>query len=139
MFGEEARACARTSASATLCSGKRLIGRGFGELGRVQSDLNKTNILTLNEKGEVAVEIMGRTYTIVHIIAMFLRYLKNEAEKFLNEEVNLAVVSVPAYFTPQQKVATEDAALSAGFDVLMSSFHLLSLVLLSPTQAADLF
>jgi molecular chaperone DnaK (HSP70) len=118
MFGEEARACARTSASATLCSGKRLIGRGFGELGRVQSDLSKTNILTLNEKGEVAVEIMGRTYTVVHIIAMFLRYLKNEAERFLGEEVQLAVVSVPAYFTPQQKVATEDAALCAGFDVL---------------------
>lgn len=118
MFGEEARACARTSASATLCSGKRLIGRGFGELGRVQSDLGKTNILTLNEKGDVAVEIMGRTYTVVHIIAMFLRYLKNEAEKFLGEEVHLAVVSVPAYFTPQQKVATEDAALCAGFDVL---------------------
>lgn len=117
MFGEEARACARTSASATLCSGKRLIGRGFGELGRVQSDLSKTNILTLNEKGEVAVEVMGRTYTVVHIIAMFLRYLKNEAEKFLGEEVQLAVVSVPAYFTPQQKVATEDAALCAGFDV----------------------
>ncbi|KPA86830.1 putative mitochondrial heat shock 70 protein-like protein [Leptomonas pyrrhocoris] len=118
MFGEEARACARTSASATLCSGKRLIGRSFGELGRVQSDLNKTNILTVNEKGEVAVEIMGRTYTVVHIIAMFLRYLKSEAEKFLGEEVQLAVVSVPAYFTPQQKVATEDAALCAGFDVL---------------------
>ncbi|KAK7201210.1 heat shock 70 protein-like protein [Novymonas esmeraldas] len=118
MFGEEARACARTSASATLCSGKRLIGRGFGELGRVQSDLSKTNILTVNEKGEVAVEIMGRTYTIVHIIAMFLRYLKNEAEKFLGEEVLQAVVSVPAYFTPAQKVATEDAALCAGFDVL---------------------
>ncbi|XQJ27798.1 heat shock 70 protein-like protein [Leishmania guyanensis] len=118
MFGEEARACARTSASATLCSGKRLIGRGFGELGRVHSDLSKTNILTINEKGEVAVEIMGRTYTIVHIIAMFLRYLKGEAEKFLSEEVQQAVVSVPAYFTPQQKVATEDAALCAGFDVL---------------------
>ncbi|KPI87233.1 heat shock 70 protein-like protein [Leptomonas seymouri] len=118
MFGEEARACARTSASATLCSGKRLIGRGFGELGRVQADLSKTNILTLNEKGEVAVEIMGRTYTVVHIIAMFLRYLKNEAEAFLGEEVQQAVVSVPAYFTPQQKVATEDAALCAGFDVL---------------------
>ncbi|CAC9496353.1 heat_shock_70_protein-like_protein [Leishmania infantum] len=118
MFGEEARACARTSASATLCSGKRLIGRGFGELGRVQSNLSKTNILTVNEKGEVAVEIMGRTYTVVHIIAMFLRYLKSEAEKFLGEEVQQAVVSVPAYFTPQQKVATEDAALCAGFDVL---------------------
>lgn len=118
MFGEEARACARTSASATLCSGKRLIGRGFGELGRVQSGLNRTNILTLNEKGMVAMEVMGRTYTITHIMAMFLRYLKNEAEKFLGEEVQLAVVSVPAYFTPQQKVATEDAALCAGFDVL---------------------
>lgn len=117
-FGEEARACVRTSASATLCSGKRLIGRRFGELGRVQSQLHKTNQLTMTETGEVAVEIMGRTYTIVHITAMFLRYLKLEAEKFLKEPVECVVVSVPAYFTPQQKVATEDAALCAGFDVL---------------------
>nr|CCC48743.1 putative heat shock 70 kDa protein [Trypanosoma vivax Y486] len=118
LYGEEARACVRTSASATLCSGKRLIGRGMGELGRVQSQLHKTNMVTLNEKGEVAVEIMGRTYTVVHIISMFLRYLKKEAEKFLKEPVNAVVVSVPAFFTPQQKVATEDAALAAGFDVL---------------------
>lgn len=118
MYGEEARACVRSSASATLCSGKRLIGRGFGELGKVQSDLQKTNILTLNEKGQIAIEVMGRTYSVLHIIAMFLRYLKNEAEKYLGEPVDQVVVSVPAYFTPQQKVATEDAALSAGFDVL---------------------
>lgn len=118
MYGEEARASVRSSASATLCSGKRLIGRGFGELGKVQSDLQKTNILTVNEQGQVAVEVMGRTYTVLHIIAMFLRYLKNEAEAYLKEPVDQVVVSVPAYFTPQQKVATEDAALSAGFDVL---------------------
>nr|CCC91273.1 putative heat shock 70 kDa protein [Trypanosoma congolense IL3000] len=118
LYGEEARACVRTSASATLCSGKRLIGRGVGELGRVQSQLHKTNMVTLNERGEVAVEIMGRTYTVTHITAMFLRYLKREAEKFLKEPVNAVVVSVPAFFTPQQKVATEDAALAAGFDVL---------------------
>ncbi|EPY28802.1 molecular chaperone DnaK [Angomonas deanei] len=118
LFGEEARATVRTSTSATLCSGKRLIGRGFGELGKVQSDVGKTNILSVNERGEISVEIMSRSYTVVHIIAMFLRYLKREAEKFLGEDVDLAVVSVPAYFTPQQKVATEDAALCAGLDVL---------------------
>lgn len=118
MYGEEARACARSSASATLCSGKRLIGRGFGELGKVQSDLQKTNILTVNEQDQIAVEVLGRTYTIIHIMAMFLRFLKNEAEKYLKEPVDRVVVSVPAYFTPQQKVATEDAALCAGFDVL---------------------
>ncbi|CCW64131.1 unnamed protein product [Phytomonas sp. EM1] len=118
MFAEEARACVRASASATLCSGKRLIGRSFGELGRVRAEMNKTNILATSEKGDITIEIMGRSYTVVHIIAMFLRYLKNEAEKYLKEPVNIAVVSVPAYFTPQQKVATEDAALCAGFDVL---------------------
>ncbi|RNF06847.1 heat shock 70 kDa protein [Trypanosoma rangeli] len=49
---------------------------------------------------------------------MFLRYLKHEAEMYLKELVDAVVVSVPAFFTPQQKVATEDAALAAGFDVL---------------------
>eukprot|EP00672_Neobodo_designis_P001921 CAMPEP_0174879222 /NCGR_PEP_ID=MMETSP1114-20130205/83152_1 /TAXON_ID=312471 /ORGANISM="Neobodo designis, Strain CCAP 1951/1" /LENGTH=896 /DNA_ID=CAMNT_0016114613 /DNA_START=73 /DNA_END=2759 /DNA_ORIENTATION=+ len=118
LCGEDARAVARTSSTATLCSGKRLIGRRYGELGRVSGQLGKTNTLHVNERGEVSVEIAGRSYTVTHIIAIFLRHMKKMAEEYLKRPVDACVISVPAYFTPQQKVATEDAALIAGFDVL---------------------
>jgi molecular chaperone DnaK (HSP70) len=118
LCGEDARAVARTSSSATLCSGKRLIGRKYGELGRVSGQLGKTNVLHVNERGEVSVECAGRSYTVTHVIAIFLRHMKKMAEEYLQKPVDACVVSVPAYFTPQQKVATEDAALIAGFDVL---------------------
>lgn len=118
LFGEEARGVARTSASATLCSGKRLIGRRYGELSRVTDQMSKTNTLTFDEAGAVSVECAGRVYNVTHVTGMFLRYLKNCAEEFLKQPVEAAVVSVPAHFSPMQKVATEDAALIAGFDVL---------------------
>lgn len=118
LFGEEARACAATSASATVCSGKRLIGRRYGELGNVTAQMSKTNLISINDRGEVSIEVSGRIYSVTHITGMFLRYLKECAEEYLGKPVDSAVVSVPAYFSPQQKVATEDAALIAGFDVL---------------------
>lgn len=118
VFGEEARGVARTSSSATLCSGKRLIGRRFGELQKVTDQMSKTNTLTFDETGQVSIECAGRVYNLVHVTGMFLRYLKTCAEEFLKQPVDAAVVSVPAHFSPQQKVATEDAALIAGFDVL---------------------
>jgi molecular chaperone DnaK (HSP70) len=118
IFAEEARAVVRSSGSASLCSGKRLIGRRYGELGNVTSQMSKTNVLTINERGEVSVEVQGREYTVTHIMGMFLRHMKLMAEEYLQRPVTQAVVSVPAYFTKNQKVATEDAALIAGFDVL---------------------
>jgi len=84
LFGEEARACARTSASATLCSGKRLIGRRFGELGRVQSQLHKTNVLTFcgdtwfrafNEIGEKDYPDVKRDYN--HVDACCMWFVKS--------------------------------------------------------------
>jgi molecular chaperone DnaK (HSP70) len=117
-FGEYSRSNAHVSGEATVSSGKRLIGRRFGELEKVGEQMRKMNTISLSESGELSIEISGRLYSIVHITGMFLRYIKNEAEAFLKEPVGGVVVSVPAYFTPQQKVATEDAALIAGFDVL---------------------
>lgn len=73
IYGEEARVSSRTNPATTLVSGKRLIGRRVGELQRVTDELRKTTIIHMTENGEVAVDVSGRTYTVVHITAMFLR------------------------------------------------------------------
>jgi len=118
LFGEAARISSKSNPRAALSSGKRLIGRRFGELGRVINYHNRTNELRFSSTGETSVEVEGRVYSVVHITGMFLRHLKKSAEENLGRPVSQCVVSVPAYFTPAQKVATEDAALIAGFDVL---------------------
>eukprot|EP00760_Papus_ankaliazontas_P027195 PhM_4_TR3207/c0_g1_i1/m.49358/K04043/dnaK, HSPA9; molecular chaperone DnaK len=118
LFGEAARVASKTNPFTALSSGKRLIGRRFGELSRVVGQHERTNKLIFSSTGEPSVDVGGRVYSVVHITGMFLRHLKNSAEESLGKSVPQCVVSVPAYFTPQQKVATEDAALIAGFDVL---------------------
>ncbi len=63
------------------------------------------------------VEIDGKSYTPQDISAMILTKLKNDAESYLGEKVNEAVITVPAYFTDSQKQATKDAGKIAGLDV----------------------
>ena len=117
-YGETARAMMRSAQDQLVTNGKRLIGRRRGELTQVLHQLGRTNTLEESSNGEMMIVIRGRQFHIVHIMGMFLRYLKEIAELHLKGRVEACVISVPAYFTARQKVATEDAALVAGFDVL---------------------
>jgi molecular chaperone DnaK len=61
------------------------------------------------------VEIDGESYDPAEISAEILRKLKADAESYLGEDVTRTVVTVPAYFTADQKKATRRAAELAGF------------------------
>ncbi len=77
------------------------------------------------------VRLGEKEYSPQEISAVVLRSLKQRAEETLEEEVNQAVITVPAYFTDAQRQATKEAGEIAGFEVLQ--------ILNEPTAAALVF
>ena len=60
----------------------------------------------------------GKEYTPQQISAFILQKIKKDAEEFLGEPINKAVITVPAYFDDNQRQATKDAGTIAGLDVV---------------------
>lgn len=64
------------------------------------------------------VTVHGKTFTPQQISAFILQKIKQDAEAFLGERVEKAVITVPAYFNDNQRQATKDAGTIAGLDVV---------------------
>ncbi len=60
----------------------------------------------------------GKEYTPQQLSAFLLQKIKKDAEEFIGEPVNKAVITVPAYFDDNQRQATKDAGKIAGLDVV---------------------
>ena len=63
-------------------------------------------------------KVLGKEYTPQQISAFILQKIKKDAEEFIGEPINKAVITVPAYFDDDQRQATKDAGTIAGLEVV---------------------
>ena len=97
-------------------TGERLIGQTAKRQAVANPDRTVSSIK--REMGtDYRVNIGGKRYTPQEISAMILMKLKADAEAYLGDTVDSAVITVPAYFTDSQRQATKDAGKIAGLDV----------------------
>ncbi|MBI4260018.1 MAG: Hsp70 family protein [Actinobacteria bacterium] len=105
----------------TIVSIKRLMGRGVAdpEVQRVK-EWSQYRIVAPTDGTEDSVRVVlgGRDYSPIQVSAMILRKLKEDAELRVGEEVTHAVITVPAYFSHIQKLATRSAGVQAGLRVI---------------------
>ncbi len=109
---------ARTTPSVVAFSktGERLVGK----VAKNQAITNPDKTISSIKRhmgSDYKVDIDGKKYTPQEISAMILQKLKADAEAYLGETVNEAVITVPAYFTDAQRQATKDAGQIAGLVV----------------------
>ena len=112
----------------TFFSVKRFIGCKFeeitGEINRIPYKVQKDN----NGNIKIYSPVLKKDFSPEEISATVLKKLANDASRFLKENVTQAIVTVPAYFNDSQRLATKDAGIIAGLEILR--------ILNEPTAAA---
>ena len=116
LVGQLAKRQAVTNAENTVYSIKRFIGRRWNDTETERSRVPYK--CTQGKDNTVDVLIRAKSFTPQEVSAMTLQKLRNDAEAYLGESVEQAVITVPAYFTDAQRQATKDAGTIAGLEVL---------------------
>jgi molecular chaperone DnaK len=117
LVGQIAKRQAVMNPENTFYSVKRFIGRRFDE---VSNDATEVPYKVINSGGNVRLDCtaQGKQFAPEEISSQVLRKLKDDASKYLGQEVTQAVITVPAYFNDSQRQATKDAGKIAGLEVL---------------------
>ena len=117
LVGQPAKRQGVTNPENTFFAIKRLIGRSFEDpMVKKDADMVPFNIIK-SESGDAWVESNTNKYSPSQISAFILQKLKEDAERYLGEKIEKAVITVPAYFNDAQRQATKDAGKIAGLEV----------------------
>jgi molecular chaperone HscA len=100
----------------TIVSVKRFMGRGISDLRLLGNKLPYTFVD--EDKAVPRIHTLGGDVSATEVSAEILKALKRRAVKTLGDELQGAVITVPAYFDEAQRQATKDAASLAGLNVL---------------------
>ena len=113
--GDPAKRQAITNPTRTIFSIKRFMGENFDQ---VQNEIARVPYKVVRSENNMPrIDIDGRLYSPQEISAIILQKIKNTAEDYLGQEVNEAVITVPAYFNDSQRQATKEAGEIAGLNV----------------------
>ncbi|RDV39451.1 molecular chaperone DnaK [Bradymonadaceae bacterium TMQ3] len=118
IVGQVAKRQAQTNPENTIYAVKRLIGRRFDAPDVEQAKRSCAYPIVEGPNGDAWVRAQDKDYSPAEISALILKEMKAIAEDYLGEEVEDAVITVPAYFNDAQRQATKDAGRIAGLNVL---------------------
>ena len=113
--GDPAKRQAVTNPTKTVYSVKRFMGNKFSESKKETERVPYKVVKGDNDTPRV--DIDGRLYTPQELSAMILQKMKKTAEDYLGNNVEEAVITVPAYFNDSQRQATKEAGEIAGLKV----------------------
>ncbi|MDY0220972.1 MAG: Hsp70 family protein [Desulfobacterium sp.] len=122
VVGKHALEWIKQNPANTVTAVKRLMGRSFSnpEVQKIISDPRQFKNITCQSKGtenSLVIVLNEREYTPEAISAKILEKIHGDAQVFLKDSVEYAVITVPAYFNDKQKHATRTAAALAGMKV----------------------
>ncbi len=113
--GDPAKRQAITNPVKTISSIKRFMGETYSN---VSKEINRMPYsVVIGDNNTPRVQIEDRKYTPQEISAIILQKMKKTAEDYLGQEVEEAVITVPAYFSDSQRQATKEAGEIAGLKV----------------------
>src|SRR5215210_1490669 len=115
LVGAPAKRQAVTNPENTVFSIKRFMGRKEAEV-KEEEKIVPFEVVS-GPGGDARVKAGDKEYAPPEISAMILQKLKADAEAYLGDTVDSAVITVPAYFNDDQRQATKDAGKVAGLDV----------------------
>jgi molecular chaperone DnaK len=118
LVGVTAKRQAVVNPDNTIYSIKRFMGHTLGEVSDESSRIGYKVKSGKNGQVVAVVPALGKELTPEEVSAMILQKLKNDAEAYLGDTVDQAVITVPAYFNDAQRTATKNAGEIAGLKVL---------------------
>jgi len=123
LVGEAAQRRAITDPRRTISAVLRLVGRPFDSPQIQRRRRLLPYQLSPSEDGGITVDVQGKLYRPIEILAFILKELRANAEARLERAVEGAIVTVPAAFTSSQRQGVRDAAMLAGLKVQRMQAH----------------